>query len=266
MTSEPSPPAGLPIGHQHARLDSGELALDMNELARAMGYRQLATDADGADQRRVIPEHMTTLAAEMLSRGRELLEPQWLWVPVPVTIDSSREVLTCRPPLNATLAIGKTVRVQLRGCLAIAAFVVTIGDRLETEARRLMQAGQPLEGYVLDAVGSLAAEATADVLEKRVAAAVTVMDWKITNRFSPGYCSWETADQRALFKLFPERPVGVTLSKSALMTPIKSISGLIGLGADVEYRPYPCEFCTLTTCHQRLTEARLGTDTLSSRG
>jgi hypothetical protein len=42
-----------------------------------------------------------------------------------------------------------------------------------------------------------------------------------------------------------------------MMHPIKSISGIIGLGADVERRPYNCEFCGHSVCHQRLVEAQL---------
>lgn len=30
--------------------------------------------------------------------------------------------------------------------------------------------------------------------------------------------------------------------------PLKSISGIIGLGAEVEYRPYTCDFCAMETC------------------
>ena len=234
------------------------LKLDLPEVARSLGYRPTGTGAaQDTPSKREIPTHMTEVATEQLAQSRELLDPHWSWRAIPIGVDSQRDVLICRSPFEAELQVGRIVRAQLRGAEAIAAFVVTIGSKLENAARELMTAGKTVEGYVLDTIGSAATEALADVLEKEIAATVAARGWKITNRFSPGYCSWETGGQQALFSLFPDQPAGVTLNESSLMSPIKSVSGVIGLGPSVEHRPYACDMCGMTTCHQRLTQARL---------
>ena len=128
---------------------------------------------------------------------------------------------------------------------------------LEQAARGLLTGPTLVDGFILDALGSVAADACADALAERVRCELAAWGWKSTNRFSPGYCSWPTADQAALFALLPKAPAGVDLSASALMHPIKSVSGIIGIGPEVTYQPYPCSFCGMTACHQRLVESRI---------
>lgn len=214
-------------------------------LARNIGYR------DGQ-----LPATLTESGRTMLERANELLEPRWLWLPTNVTVE--KEAVICRPSSAGRLSVGPLVAQQVRGSQAVALFVVTIGARLEETARHMLADGQALEGYMLDAIGSAGAEACGDVLESELSAAAAPLGWRITNRFSPGYCTWETADQQALFALLPDSPGGVALSDSSLMRPLKSISGIIGLGEEVEHKPYPCESCTIKDCHARLVDSRLG--------
>ena len=74
---------------------------------------------------------------------------------------------------------------------------------------------------------------------------------KITNRYSPGYCGWDTREQHKLFSLLPENSCGIRLTESALMLPIKSVSGFIGVGANVRFNPYTCKMCDAEFCVYR---------------
>jgi hypothetical protein len=60
-------------------------------------------------------------------------------------------------------------------------------------------------------------------------------------------------EQHTLFGLFGDYDVGVTLTDTCLMRPLKSISGLIGLApADrVEALGSPCDRCELYSCGMR---------------
>jgi hypothetical protein len=42
------------------------------------------------------------------------------------------------------------------------------------------------------------------------------------------------------------------------MMPIKSVSGLVGAGADVKFRDYTCEICSMKDCSFRRTSATHG--------
>ncbi len=52
----------------------------------------------------------------------------------------------------------------------------------------------------------------------------------VTLRYSPGYCDWDVAQQRKLFKIFELDDIGVRLTEECLMIPQKSVSGIIGVG------------------------------------
>ncbi len=236
--------AWIAAGPRELRLSPAACLNDGDAIVRALGY--------GAG--RTIPAHLRNDLDRLHTRALELATPRICWVPVAVTLGD--DAVICTAPASGRLAVGGMVHAQLHRSVAAVVFVVTIGDALERAARALLAGPDAVGGFVLDALGSVAAEGCADALEGEVRRAVAPLGWAITNRFSPGYCTWDTADQAALFALLPERPAGVGLSPSALMQPIKSISGIIGLGPDVRYEAYPCAFCQMETCHQRLVDAR----------
>jgi hypothetical protein len=80
---------------------------------------------------------------------------------------------------------------------------------------------------------------------------------KITNRYSPGYCGWDVTEQHKLFQLIPENYCGIKLTPSALMDPVKSISGIIGIGENVKNNPYTCRLCNQNDCVYRGIRERM---------
>jgi cobalamin-dependent methionine synthase I len=108
----------------------------------------------------------------------------------------------------------------------------------------------PAKGYIYDQVGIFLTEAAGDRMQQLIRKELPP-DKTTTNRYSPGYCHWNVSDQHHLFSLFPPAPCGVTLTHSALMNPVKSISGVIGIGKEVSYRDYPCALCQSLNCIYR---------------
>jgi hypothetical protein len=75
-------------------------------------------------------------------------------------------------------------------------------------------------------------------------------------RYSPGYCGWHVSGQKRLFRsLEPER-IGITLTDSCLMQPLKSVSGVIVAGPKEVHRFSPnysfCRHCETHSCRERL--------------
>jgi hypothetical protein len=106
--------------------------------------------------------------------------------------------------------------------------------------------------YLVDIAASTVVEEAADLLHTHITFVMHELGLNATNRYSPGYCNWSVAEQNKLFSFFPDEFCGVTLSDSNLMTPIKSISGIIGLGKDVEYKEYLCDHCGIKDCTHRV--------------
>lgn len=179
-----------------------------------------------------------------------LLDPRGLWRTLPARVE--RDTIECRADSGVVhLRVGPIVASQLRDSVALAVFVVTVGSEISDQARRCWQAGDALRGCLLDALGSAAAERCAALLADDVAHRCAALGWQTTHRFSPGYCTWPTDEQGTLFTLLPGQTAGVRLTASGMMDPLKSVSGVIGLGPRVRWRPYPCENCGVRDCTYR---------------
>lgn len=148
-------------------------------------------------------------------------------------------------------SLGRIIERQLAGAEAYAFFVCTAGTAFEDYQQRLTREGDMVRTFIADALGSVIAERCADLMEQSLQASVDKLGWHHTNRFSPGYCGWHVAEQQRLFPLFGGHTCGVTLTDSSLMVPIKSVSGIIGLGPSVRHLDYTCGLCNFEKCYKR---------------
>ena len=151
--------------------------------------------------------------------------------------------------------MGNIILRQLRGSEAFALFVCTSGLEFETYQQRLKEQGDMVRVFIADALGSVIAEKCADQMEKALQESIDKLGWKHTNRFSPGYCGWHVSQQQLLFPLFQGHTCGVKLTDSSLMVPIKSVSGIIGLGEKVRKLEYTCGLCDFKQCYKRKKKA-----------
>ncbi|MFA5329105.1 MAG: vitamin B12 dependent-methionine synthase activation domain-containing protein [Prolixibacteraceae bacterium] len=149
------------------------------------------------------------------------------------------------------LNIGKTVVKELRNAEEVILFICTAGKEISELSHGLLLGDDPVQGYVYDVLGSVIAEATIGKIHQKMKEQSLVSGLMVTNRYSPGYCQWSVADQHKLFSFFPENCCGIRLTDSALMHPVKSVSGIVGIGEKVKFREYTCDLCGLTECFYR---------------
>ena len=147
--------------------------------------------------------------------------------------------------------MGKIILRQLRGSEAYALFICTSGTEYEAYLQRLKDNGDMVRVFIADALGSVIAEHCADQMEICLQESIDKLGWRHTNRFSPGYCGWHVSQQQLLFPLFGGQTCGVCLTESSLMVPIKSVSGIIGLGEKVRKLDYTCGLCDFKQCYKR---------------
>ena len=122
---------------------------------------------------------------------------------------------------------------------------------MEIWAKQMLRIGDPVMSYFIDNIASVTTEHITDLLHDRIGQKMTEQGLKITNRYSPGYCNWSVSEQHLLFSLLPQNFCGVTLTDSALMLPIKSVSGVVGIGESVEWKDYICDRCGMKDCTHR---------------
>ncbi|HEY5510013.1 MAG TPA: vitamin B12 dependent-methionine synthase activation domain-containing protein [Prolixibacteraceae bacterium] len=215
-----------------------DLSVDLKNLHKVLGFPD-----------EPLPAPFDDYLAEALDFASQLTEIRASWVLAEnVHIDFTRG---CIHVGDKTFLVGKTVCKELRGSEKLIFFVCTAGHSLSKKSHDLLKGEDPAKGYFYDQVGTFVVEAAGDKMQSLVREEFLINGECITNRYSPGYCHWSVADQHLLFSLFPSTPCGVTLTESALMNPVKSISGLIGIGSEVKFRDYPCTLCLNLNCIYR---------------
>jgi cobalamin-dependent methionine synthase I len=142
---------------------------------------------------------------------------------------------------------------HFKGQDMIALGIATIGEELENKATQLHQKGELARAIILDAMGSVAAESTADFLNLQICEMCKKKGWGCSERFSPGYGNWPLEGQRFIFSLLPAERIKVRLNQSCMMIPRKSVSFAISIGEQFRSlrKRRICEVCNLKDCPYR---------------
>lgn len=156
---------------------------------------------------------------------------------------------------NATIKIenqlfspSKVVTTQLKESTSVALYICTAGEDISNHANEISRQGDPMLSYIVDVIGSVTVEKATDKIQKLLEIESKKSGLCISDRYSPGYCEWSVAEQQKLFSFFPDNFCGVSLSESSLMSPIKSVSGIIGIGAGLQQKGYQCRWCSDKNC------------------
>jgi hypothetical protein len=149
---------------------------------------------------------------------------------------------------DINLQTHKLIYGQLKKADSLAVFLCTAGEEIGIRVRKTMAGGDPLTGYIYDIIGSIVVDAAADRMQGELEKSILSEGKKNTNRYSPGYCGWDVSEQHKLFRLLPDNFCRIRLTESALMDPVKSMSGIIGIGESVRYNPYRCSLCDMKDC------------------
>jgi hypothetical protein len=147
--------------------------------------------------------------------------------------------------------VKKIITNQLRKMDDVALFACTAGPGIGEYSKELMHDGDFVKGYIVDVVGSEIVEAAMDKIQDDLENKMNAEGLFITDRYSPGYCGWSVAEQQKLFSFFPKDFCGIKLSPTSLMNPIKSVSGIIGIGPNVRRKGYMCQHCDMVNCIYR---------------
>jgi hypothetical protein len=132
--------------------------------------------------------------------------------------------------------------------------LATIGPAVERRAKKLTNTEQSAAGLIADAVGTVAAELTADFLESKIRQDFAALGWKVSRRYAPGYCGWGLEGQKEIFNRFPDT-IGIELTKSCLMIPEKSLSFVCMLSKKGNFDKIKLEDCK--RCKQKYCPYRL---------
>ena len=119
----------------------------------------------------------------------------------------------------------RDLQKNLNGCHRIVVFAATIGIGMD---RLMLKYGgvSSLKGLLIQALGAERVEALCDAFCEEL----KKEGYSLRPRFSPGYGDLPLDIQKKIFlALEPEKNIGLTLTSSAIMSPTKSVTAIMGI-------------------------------------
>jgi hypothetical protein len=212
-----------------------QLAVSTTEVAEFMGF-----ESDS------IPDPFSEIIEKGLQIAAEICEPIGGYIVFDnPEIDPKTQILKVG---GKTFHPAKVVISQIKNASSLAFFICTAGKEITEKSKEFSENDDPMTGYILDVIGSIAADKTAELVQKEIEISCSKNGIKISDRFSPGYCEWSVSEQKLLFDLFPPKIFGIELTESSLMYPVKSVSGIIGIGKSLSQKGYQCQWCDDKDC------------------
>lgn len=153
---------------------------------------------------------------------------------------------------------------------ALALCACTMGGEVSHGVEELMKnrSSDFALGFMLDSVASYCTDKASQVMESMFLQHVVSTSGADENKeenlkvlmYSPGYCGWHVSGQGKLFQFLRPGEIGITLTPSYLMVPLKSVSGVLVAGdASIHHfdNDFPfCDHCRTFNCRERINAAR----------
>jgi hypothetical protein len=178
-----------------------------------------------------------------MAEALELTRPTAVWEAFPIAQFRHEQVILEN---GAKLGNGPLTTV-VAGASHLVLGVCTIGRALSDRITEEQRAGHRLRAMFLDDLGSWAVGQVRQQLCRQMEAEAVAEGIHASASLSPGESEWSVRDQAVIFSILDASQIGVTLTESLVMSPIKSLSLALGIG------PGPlgiegasnCDFCTI---------------------
>ena len=178
-----------------------------------------------------------------LAEALDLIEPAAAWDAFPI-----KRVLHERLELtDGTKVGGGPVTTVVGGAEELVIGVVTVGPKISQRILELRDEKQMFAAMLYDDIGSWAVDQVRQQLCRLIEADAKAQGLRSSASLSPGESDWSVKEQGVLFGLLDTSGIGVSLTPSMIMQPLKSLSLIIGRGRNplgVEDASN-CDFCSI---------------------
>lgn len=207
-----------------------EINIEPKQVAVYLGYYSANTD-----------EQSKILIDECISEFKRCADFRACFEKVKVCV-SGNEV-----DLGFMKAESRSLAKNLKGCKSAYIFAATAGAGSQRFLDRSALLS-PMRGIVADCIGSAAVEAFCD----KVNFSFDNPDF-LRPRFSPGYGDLPLEHQKTIVDfLNTKKNIGMSLTDSLMMIPVKSVTAIIGIGDEKNKCKGPgCMICSGKNCPYR---------------
>ncbi len=180
---------------------------------------------------------------ETLAEAHELLRPAAVWELVAI-----REIGHASVVLEAGQRLsGGPVSMVVADASDLVVAICTVGEAVSRRIKEHQQARRLLRGVLLDDLATWAVDIVRQRLCSRLREEAQAAGRHVSVSLSPGESEWPLADQAAIFSVLDASQIGVSLSRSLVMSPLKSLSLIMGWGSQPlgRERGTGCDYCTM---------------------
>lgn len=187
-------------------IDKSEIVADRRELVARLGSES---------------ELVSSLFSSSQEEINRVITPRVAFLRLPI----AREGAAIR--IGEIMTESEALKRTLRGYSEAVIFAVTLGTELDRVIRSVSIVSKR-RGFILDSIASAYAEALCDIAEGKIFD--TLGSVTLGKRFSPGYSDLPLSVNREILSMLcADKNIGIYLLDSALMSPRKSVTAIIGV-------------------------------------
>lgn len=212
------------------------MKINENEIRRYLGYGRNPAD-----------EPVSVLITQCIRELEQAASPRFLYRIFPLTLRENNLI-----DMGFIQVTSQNLSKNLRDCSQIAVMAATLGvepDRLINRYSRTDIA----KGVVMQAAAAAMIEAWCRECQEEIRKEAGKMGLFLRPRFSPGYGDFPLESQKAIIQtLQAPKKIGLTVTDSLLMAPMKSVTAVIGLSKkNSACQEEGCEVCEKKNCIYR---------------
>ncbi len=213
------------------------LIYDVDAVLRGQG-------ADAAILRARRPG-LVKVAEEAMRESISLLHPKVVYQEFKVEgIQHERLILNGGQKIESSLIVK-----HLAAASRLIVILATIGEQLEEQVSKIWDSNM-VYALALDGAGSASVEALANAACAYFEKQAAEEGLQVSIPLSPGMLDWPVSQgQPQIFRLLGDAGSAVQLTSSYIMVPQKSLTMVIGIGAELKSSGKTCDYCTMReTC------------------
>ena len=182
-----------------------------------------------------------------LTESKTLIQPAAIWEFAPVREFRHERVIMA----NGAVLTGGPIAQVMAGAEQLIVGVCTVGAAISQAAINAKQNGALIRAMFYEMFGAYAVGTIRQQMVEMYEREIKSQGLRISTMLSPGESTWPVTQQAELFSLVDASQIGVTLTGTMMMNPMKSLSMVMGFGRNPlgSEGATNCDFCTMRdTC------------------
>lgn len=163
------------------------------------------------------------------------------------------DLMLCRAPYcmkihGVTFAVGEKVFMPMRRSTMAAVYICSAGKEIAQWLQAISKKGDLPQIRLSEILTTIMLETAMDQIQHDLMRDASYRHLRITNRFSPGYCNWDIEDKKKVLSMIPDGFCNMRLNGNGITSSANYVSGIIGIGRDVESLALKCDHCSTPHC------------------